>query len=110
MSEIRPTAAAVGRWPRVFFLRPADCKSAGGGLHGRGGGLQGHVGKAVLRGGAGRCRGFVVATVDGFGAWERRFGWLRRPLWGEVRGTHADCLRGGVHGAAASGRECGGFG
>ena len=67
MSEIRPTAAAVGRWPRVFFLRPADCKSAGGGLHG-------HVGKAVLRGGAGRCRGCVVATVDGFGAGGRRFG------------------------------------
>ena len=43
----------------------------------------------------GRCRG---ATV-------RRFGWLHQPLWGEVRETCADCLRGGVHGVAASGRR-----
>lgn len=72
---MRSTVATVGAdrrgcfscAPSVARARGVTCKSAGGGL-------QGHVGKAVLRGGEARCRGCVVATVDGFGARVRRFG------------------------------------
>lgn len=127
MSEIRPTAAAVGRrLPRVFFFRPAVRPCCGArAARGR------RIGRALrgARGGAGvassrrwgcgrqgrhfgrlhrpqgvRCAG---TCADGRcrGATVRRFGWLHQPLWGEVRETCADCLRGGVHGVAASGRR-----
>ena len=137
-SEIRLTAAAVGRWPRGVFRVPRRLQERGTrvarargigralrgcrevpGLRRRDGGRLRGVGSAVSGGFVGRggevrgthtggLRG--VATVGGFGASVRRFGLLHRPLRCEVRGTHADGLLGGAHGVAASGRIGGRFG
>ena len=100
MSEIRPTAAAVGcRLPRGVFLSPRRPPVLWGAS---GKGAEDRPCSAGARGGAGvaSSRRWTASGLT-----VRRFGWLHQPLWGEVRETCADCLRGGVHGVAASGRR-----
>ena len=107
---MRSTVATVGADRRgCFSFAPSVARARDAGCTGTEGGLQGHVGKAVLRGGEGKCRGFVVATVDGFGAGVRRFGRLHRSLWGECAGfTSTTCAAGGtVGGFGAGGRRFG---
>ena len=92
-AELTPAACSVGLTVRRFGA--GGCAVSGD-----------FIGRGVR--GARNLRRLLArwrSRCGGFGAGGRRFGRLHRSLWGEVRGTCAGGLRGGVHGAAASGRE-----